>query len=116
VTEPDEPDEPAGADEPDELEEPEERRYPSTIGGAFYLCILIVALLGVGIVLVSEDWRLGVRLVAAALVAAAGLRLVLRQRDAGMLAVRHRMTDVVMLLLLGGGLFFLAGSIPDQPL
>jgi hypothetical protein len=40
---------------------------------------------------------------------------VLRRRDAGMLAVRHKLLDAVVLLVLGGSLIFLAGSIPDQP-
>ena len=50
-----------------------------------------------------------------ALVFAALVRLVLRARDAGMLAVRHKVLDAVILLVLGGLLIFLAGSIPDQP-
>ena len=98
-----------------EPEEPTERRYPSTIGGAFYIGILIATTVGIAIVYQSHDWRLGVRVVAGALGAAALLRLVLPQRDAGMLAVRHRLIDVGLLVLVGGALFFLAGSIPDQP-
>jgi hypothetical protein len=46
---------------------------------------------------------------------AAGLRLVLPARDAGMLAVRHRAIDVTVLALLGGLIYFLASSIPNQP-
>jgi uncharacterized membrane protein YraQ (UPF0718 family) len=53
--------------------------------------------------------------VAGALFAAAALRLVLPQKDAGMLAVRHRLIDVTVLVLVGAALFFLAGDIPDQP-
>ncbi|WP_372735117.1 DUF3017 domain-containing protein [Nocardioides sp.] len=92
----------------------EERRYPSTIGGAFYLTILIGC--GVGIAIVAGgDWRLGVRVLAVGLVAAAGLRLVLPARDAGMLAVRHRAIDVAVLAAMGGLIYFLATSIPNQP-
>ncbi len=75
------PDPAAGADvEPLEPEGPlTERRYPSTIGGAFYLLVLLAA--GVGIALmVTEDWRLGVRVLAGALAAAGAARLVLPQR------------------------------------
>jgi hypothetical protein len=36
--------------------------------------------------------------------------------QAGMLAVRNRWIDVLMLAGAGGLLLFLAGSIPDQPL
>ena len=49
------------------------------------------------------------------LFAAAALRPVLPQRDAGMLAVRHKALDVVLLAGLGAALIFLASSIPDQP-
>ena len=98
-----------------EPEAPAERRYPSTIGGACYLGVLIATAVGIAIVFMRDDWRLGVRVVAGALAAAALLRLVLPQRDAGMLAVRHRFVDVGLLCLVGGALFFLAGSIPDQP-
>jgi hypothetical protein len=54
--------------------------------------------------------------VSVALACAALLRLVLPERDAGMLAVRHRLLDVTVLLGLGIALFVLAGTIPDQPL
>lgn len=109
-------------DEPD-LREPEpeegrgeeeERRYPSTIGGAFYLAILAVCGAGIAVV-AGGDWRLGVRILAVGLMVAAGLRLVLPARDAGMLAVRHRAIDVTVLATLGGLIYFLATSIPDQP-
>ncbi len=42
-------------------------------------------------------------------------RLLLRSRDAGMLAVRHKLLDALVLVVLGGSLIFLAGSIPEQP-
>ncbi|RYB93196.1 DUF3017 domain-containing protein [Nocardioides oleivorans] len=90
------------------------RRYPSTIGGAFYL--LVLAVVAAGLVLVSfDEWRLGIRLMGGSLIFAALVRLVLRTRDAGMLAVRHKVLDAVVLIVLGGALIVLAGSIPDQP-
>ena len=92
----------------------EERRYPSTIGGAFYLLILTSTAVGVGIV-ASGDWRLGIRCIGGALCFAAICRLVLRNRDAGMLAVRNRLFDAILLAALGLALFFLALTIPDQP-
>lgn len=92
-----------------------ERRYPSTIGGACYIGVLIAA--SVGLALVAwGDWRVGLRVIAGSLAAAGLLRLALPQRDAGMLAVRHRAIDVVMLVGVAGALYFLAGDIPDQPL
>ncbi len=97
-----------------ELYEPVERRYPSTIGGACYLAVLLVASVGIALVALS-DWRVGVRVVAGSLATAALLRLVLPQRDAGMLAVRHRYVDVALLGGVAAALWFLAGDIPDQP-
>ena len=81
----------------------------------FYLLVLATAVAGLVLAYV-DDWRLGVRVLAAGLLGAAALRLVLPQRDAGMLAVRHRFVDVLVLLAVGLALIFLSGSIPDQPL
>ncbi len=100
---------------PEEAAEPEPRRYPSTFGGFCYLFVL--AMTGVGIVIVVvDDWRLGTRVIGGALILAGLLRLVLRERSAGMLAVRHRLTDVGLLLFVGSFVVFLSESIPDQPL
>ncbi|GIM62688.1 hypothetical protein Pve01_92880 [Planomonospora venezuelensis] len=97
---------------PDDPDEP--RRYPSTIGGAFYL--LVLGVVGASLVVVAlDEWRTGIRLMGGALIFAAAVRLVLRRRDAGMLAVRHKLLDAAILIVLGGLLIFLAGSIPDQP-
>ena len=92
----------------------EERRYPSTIGGMFYLLVLVVVV-GAIVVAAVDEWRTGVRIMGGALVFGALARLVLRARDAGMLAVRHKVLDALILLVLGGLLVFLAGSIPEQP-
>jgi hypothetical protein len=90
------------------------RRYPSTIGGAFYLVVLAAS--GVGLAIVARgNWRLGVKWVATALVFAAVVRLVLPARDAGMLAVRRRALDVLLLVGVGLALWFLSSTIPNQP-
>jgi hypothetical protein len=95
-------------------EEEEPRRYPSTIGGAFYLSILVAA--GTALVIASRsDWRLGIEILGGSLLVAALLRLVLANRDAGMLAVRHRFVDVFLLTGTGIALIALATSIPDMP-
>jgi Protein of unknown function (DUF3017) len=91
----------------------DERSYPSTIGGAFYLVVLAVSALGIGIVW-GGDWRLGIRCLAAGLCFAAVLRLVLPARDAGMLAVRNRFFDALLLGGLGAAIFFLSATIPNQ--
>ncbi|WP_374458275.1 DUF3017 domain-containing protein [Nocardioides sp.] len=124
MTEPDrsEPPEPRPMKPPESVEpvsaepvDPDEpRRYPSTIGGAFYLLVLAVVAVSMVVVWLG-DWRAGIRLMGGSLIFAALVRLVLRTRDAGMLAVRHKLLDAVVLVLLGGALLFLATSIPDQP-
>jgi len=102
----------AVAEEHDAREE--ERRYPSTIGGAFYLLILAAGAVGIAIVW-AGDWRLGIRCLAGALCVAAFLRLVLPARDAGMLAVRNRFFDAILLGGVGAAMFFLLTTIPSQP-
>jgi len=93
----------------------EGRRRPSTLGGIFYLVVLTITVIGIGIVSTGE-WRLGVRWVAGALIIASISRLALPAREAGMLAVRHRVFDCVLLAVVGVLLVFLAGTIPNQPI
>jgi hypothetical protein len=95
-------------------EQEEDRHYPSTIGGAFYLAVLAVSAVGLAIVW-SGDWRLGMRCLAGGLCFAAALRLVLPAKDAGMLAVRNRFFDAILLGGAGVAIFFLAATIPNQP-
>jgi hypothetical protein len=103
-------------EEPDQVSaEDDGRRYPSTIGGAFYLVVIAVTAIGIGIV-TTGAWRVGVRWIGGALIFAAIVRAVLPARDAGMLAVRRRWWDCLLLVGVGAALLFLAGSIPDQPL
>ena len=92
----------------------EGRRHPSTIGGMFYLGVLVVTLVGIGIVW-TGDWRLGIRWIGGGLILAALVRLVLPAREAGMLAVRHRLVDCIMLAGVGIILIVLASTIPNQP-
>ena len=115
---PPEPDEPGAGPDPEILPlsaEEEGRRYPSTIGGAFYLGVLAVTAIGIGIV-TTGAWRVGIRWMAGALILAAVVRAVLPARDAGMLAVRRRWWDCFLFAGVGIALLFLASSIPDQPL
>ena len=99
----------------EEALEPEPRRHPSTIGGLLYLVVLATTGVGIGIAW-TGDWRLGVKWVGAALILGAGARLVLRRKDAGMLAVRNRAVDAVLLSGVGVIMLFLSESIPNQPL
>ena len=106
--------EPAGEEVADPVDDRWSRRYPSTIGGAFYLVILTMVAVAGGVV-VSGEWRLGVRLLAVALLAAALLRLLLPSRSAGMLEVRNRFVDVLLLVVTGVAIYVLATTIPNQP-
>ncbi len=56
------------------------------------------------------------RWIGGSLVAAAAVRLVLPHRDAGMLAVRHRVTDALLIGGVGIAIIVLAGTIPNQRL
>ncbi len=67
------------------------------------------------VVAATTDWRLGIRIISGVLGAAAVLRLALPEKDAGMLAIRHRFLDVAILLAIGITLFALAQTIPNQP-
>jgi Protein of unknown function (DUF3017) len=102
-------------DVPAESAEPQGRRYPSTIGGLCYLLVLAVSAVGLAVV-TRGDWRLGVKLIASALGLAAAVRLALPAHQAGMLAVRRRAVDVLILAALAAALWFLSTSIPNQPL
>ncbi len=105
---------PSPDDVPPESAEPEGRRYPSTLGGMFYLVVLGIS--AVGLAIVSKgDWRLGVKWIAGALLFAAVVRLLIPAPQAGMLAVRRRSVDVVILVAIGAALWFLSSSIPNQP-
>lgn len=89
-------------------------RRPQTFGGAVYLVVVLMALIGLAITVVGP-WRSGIAWIGAALVLGAVFRLVLPERRAGMLRVRHKSEDVAMLLLAGTALMVLAWSIPNQP-
>jgi len=102
-------------DVPPESAEPEGRRYPSTIGGAFYLLVLAISTAGL-VVVTQGDWRLGVRWISTALGLAALVRLVIPAQQAGMLAVRRRPVDVAILAVAAIALWALSVSIPNQPL
>jgi DUF3017 family protein len=90
------------------------RRYPSTIGGAFYIVVLAVVAIAI-VVVTTGAWRVGIRWFGGALLFAALVRALLPAKDAGMLAVRNRWWDCVLLIGTGAALIFLAGSIPNQP-
>jgi hypothetical protein len=75
------------------------------------LAVLAVVVAGLGVGALA-DWRLGAIIVGVALLLAAGLRLTLRERQAGLLVVRSRGFDAAVLLVLGFALVALANTIP----
>jgi hypothetical protein len=78
-----------------------------------YLVVVVTALVGLGIVAFGP-WRRGIALIGFALVFAAGMRLVTKEGEAGMLRVRSRWFDVTVLAGVGASLVALATNIPDQ--
>lgn len=96
------------------LERPRRRWFPASVGGVLYLAVVVATAVGL-LVVATGEWRAGVRWIGSALLAAAAARAFLRGRAAGMLAVRGAVFDTVLLVAVGLALWFLAGSIPDQP-
>jgi hypothetical protein len=75
--------------------------------------LFVLAVVAVGLGLIAVDhWRPGAFVVGLGLLCAAGLRLTLRERQAGFLVVRSRGFDAAVLLTLGFALVALANTIP----
>jgi len=91
------------------------RRLPQTLGGTIYVLVVVMALVGLGIV-VAGAWRTGLVWMGVGMLLGALTRAVLSERAAGMLRVRRRWSDVLMLTVAGIGLIVLALIVPDQPL
>jgi hypothetical protein len=89
-------------------------RRPQTFGGVVYLAVVAMTLVGLGIV-VAGPWRTGVIWIGAGLLLAALARLVLSEQGAGMLRVRRKWSDVVMMSVAGVALVVLAVIVPNQP-
>ena len=65
--------------------------------------ILVLLVAAGGVAFSTFHWRRGVEVIGAAVVLGAVLRAVLTERQAGLLAIRHRGFDVLCYLILGGG-------------
>jgi hypothetical protein len=101
-----EPEPPAGDHRP--------RRHPRTLGGVVYLVVVAAAVVGL-VLTAAGRWRTGVGWLGAGMLVAALARLTLSERGAGMLRVRRKWSDVLMLVLAGVALIVLAVVVPDQP-
>lgn len=74
--------------------------------------LVVLAVVAAGAVLVALDfWRRGAALVGLALLLGAGLRAVLSEHRAGLLAVRGKPSDVLTYLAIGIGVLLLAASV-----
>lgn len=77
---------------------------------------LAAVLLGVGlglVVVILGHWRIGSTLIGAAITTGGVLRLLPQQR-VGLLAVRNRAVDSILLLGVGIGVMLLAWLVPPQ--
>lgn len=75
--------------------------------------LAVLAVVAAGLIAAATDrWQVGSFVIGAALLLAAGLRLSLRERQAGLLVVRSRGFDAGVLLVLGFALVALANTIP----
>ncbi|MPZ60386.1 MAG: DUF3017 domain-containing protein [Propionibacteriales bacterium] len=73
-----------------------------------------LGLTGIGVLVAAVgSWRQGAGYVGAALLLACLARMVLPDRMSGLLRVRRKAVDVVILGLLGGGIVVLALLVPD---
>ncbi|MFT4010460.1 MAG: DUF3017 domain-containing protein [Nocardioidaceae bacterium] len=90
----------------------EPRRYPSTVGGACYIVMGLVAIGGLGTAILGA-WRTGLVIMGVALLGGALARLIVKDDVAGMLKVRRKSLDVAWLTLLGVALIVLAIVVPD---
>jgi hypothetical protein len=74
---------------------------------------LVLLALAAGLAVVADgSWRLGCEIAAGSALLAMLLRLVLPRRRAGLLVVRNRTLDVLVLLFLGGAAMVLAWIVP----
>ncbi|MGZ4437056.1 MAG: DUF3017 domain-containing protein [Actinomycetes bacterium] len=98
---------------PPRLPEPPFRR-PQTFGGVVYIAVVAMALIGL-VIVVAGPWRTGVIWLGSGLLVAAVTRLGLSEHAAGMLRVRRKWSDVLMLTVAGIALVVLAIVVPNQP-
>jgi len=94
--------------------EPPPRRLPQTVGGTVYMVVVGMVVVGLGLA-VAGAWRTGLVWMGIALLVGGLTRAVLSERAAGMLRVRRRWTDVLLLTVAGVALIVLAVVVPAQP-
>jgi hypothetical protein len=90
-------------------------RKPRTVGGIVYLAVLTATVVGLALIVLNH-WRFGLATIGVALLCGAVGRLVIPRDNAGMLGMRPRAVDVLILTGLGAGLVILSAVIPERPL
>lgn len=84
------------------------------LGSVLYVGVLITLATGLALI-AGGRWRVGATVCGGAMLAAGVGRLLIPERMAGLLRVRRRTTDAVLMLLLGTTLVALAVAVPPQP-
>jgi len=85
-----------------------------TLGSVLYAGVLVA--LGTGLVLITADaWRAGTGVCGGAMLAAGVGRMLVPERMSGLLRVRRRTSDALLMLALGVVLVGMALLIPRQP-
>jgi hypothetical protein len=74
--------------------------------------ILVLLVAAGGVAFSTFHWRKGVEVIALAVLLGAVLRAVLTERQAGLLAIRHRGFDVTCYLVLGGAVAAVGFFLP----
>nr|CAA9350677.1 MAG: hypothetical protein AVDCRST_MAG46-2573 [uncultured Nocardioidaceae bacterium] len=87
------------------------RRFqPGTVA---YVAVAVAVLVGLALVALGA-WQAGMTVAGAAMAAASVARALLPERLAGLLRVRRRTSDVVLMLGFGVALITLAAAIPAR--
>jgi hypothetical protein len=90
------------------------RALRPSLGGVLYSAVVVTVVVGLALV-ATGPWRTGVGVCGGALVAAALGRAAIPERMSGLLRIRRRPADVIVMLALGVALVALAAIVPDQP-
>ena len=86
------------------------RLAPGTVA---YVAVAVAVLVGLGLVALGA-WQAGITVVGVAMAAASLARALLPERLAGLLRIRRRTSDVVLMLGFGVVLIALAIAIPTR--
>ena len=86
----------------------------TAVGSVLYAVVLLGLAVGLGLI-AGGQWRAGVGVCGGSMLAAGVGRLVIPDRVSGLLRVRRRMTDALLMLALGVGLVALALLVGRQP-